>query len=36
VTQKHIVESDVDIWLQAPGPRIIEVFKAIKAAVAAQ
>lgn len=33
VTQQHVVDTDVDLFLQAPGPRIAEAFKAIAAAV---
>jgi len=35
VTQRHVVDADVQIFLQAPGPRIAEAFKAVAAAVSA-
>jgi iron complex transport system substrate-binding protein len=34
-TKNHVVEADVELFLQAPGPRIIDAFKAITAAVTA-
>lgn len=33
VTNKKVVEANLELFLQAPGPRIIEAFKAITAAV---
>lgn len=33
VTGNHVVDANVDYFLQAPGPRIVEAFKAIKTAV---
>ena len=34
VTEKKVVEANLELFLQAPGPRIIEAFKAITVAVA--
>ena len=34
VTQQHVVDADVEIFLQAPGPRVAEAFKAVAAAAA--
>ncbi len=34
-TPKHVVDSNVELFLQAPGPRVIEAFNAIVAAVGA-
>ncbi|HML99271.1 MAG TPA: ABC transporter substrate-binding protein [Tepidiformaceae bacterium] len=33
VTQNHVVDADVQIFLQAPGPRIAEAFKVVAGAV---
>ncbi|HEY5477817.1 MAG TPA: ABC transporter substrate-binding protein [Tepidiformaceae bacterium] len=33
VTGKHVVDADMNVFLQAPGPRIVDAFKAITAAV---
>lgn len=34
-TPNHVVDSNVELFLQAPGPRVIEAFKAVVAAVGA-
>jgi iron complex transport system substrate-binding protein len=36
VTGKHVIEADVELFLQAPGPRVVLAFKAITAAVGGQ
>jgi ABC-type Fe3+-hydroxamate transport system substrate-binding protein len=33
VTSNHVVEADAQLFLQAPGPRIADAFKAIAKAV---
>lgn len=33
VTSNHVVDADVQLFLQAPGPRIVEAFKAVADAV---
>ena len=35
VTSNHVIDAKVDYFVQAPGPRIIEAFKAVAAAVSA-
>lgn len=35
VTGNHVVDSNVELFLQAPGPRVIEAFKVISTAVSA-
>jgi iron complex transport system substrate-binding protein len=35
VTGKHVIDTNVDLFLQAPGPRIIDAFKAIATALTA-
>lgn len=35
VTNKHVVDANVELFLQAPGPRVADAFKAVAAAVTA-